>query len=267
MFIITIRRTFLIALMAFVFGIYVIPAAGTGPGEAGPLYERAAGHYRRGDDEKALSLFEDMVSKGYRSGNIFYALGNCYYRAGGIGRAVLNYERARRYIPLDSDLLSNYDLAKSAMKRADPPDRRPFPVRWLEKAFDYLTLRQMILLVLLAYYLLVIYIIIARVLRRFSAYSTLMVISGAILLAVLVYSLVHKLDMYRDDAIVVAKITDARYEPALSSPATFPLYEGMKVRVLREEDDWYRIQRPDMKIGWVKKGEAEKILYEMGESL
>jgi hypothetical protein len=60
-------------------------------------------------------------------------------------------------------------------------------------------------------------------------------------------------------AIILAKLTDARYEPVEKSNSHFPLYEGNKVFVLRQSDGWLKVKRPDGKIGWVPENTAVKL--------
>ena len=39
-------------------------------------------------------------------------MGNCFYRLGQIGRSILNYERAKMFLPRDADLNYNMSLVK-----------------------------------------------------------------------------------------------------------------------------------------------------------
>lgn len=70
-------------------------------GEAAKLYEKALLRYQK-------------ISRDVPSGNVYYNIGNTYFRLGDIGRAIVNYRRAEKHIPGDPNLQHNlgYVLAK-----------------------------------------------------------------------------------------------------------------------------------------------------------
>jgi len=74
------------------------------PGKAEELYQ------------KALLRYENLVEKGVRNGKLYYNIGNVYYRLGDIGRAILNYRRAERYIEKDANLQQNLSFVLSQRK-------------------------------------------------------------------------------------------------------------------------------------------------------
>lgn len=79
----------------------------TNPGQAEQLYRAS------------VLRFERIVREGgVRNGQLFYNIGNAYFQAGDIGRAILNYLRAAELTPNDSNLKQNLAYARS--KRADP---------------------------------------------------------------------------------------------------------------------------------------------------
>lgn len=68
--------------------------------------------YSRNDYGQAISKFEQIIdTKGY-SAAVLYNLANSYALSGQIGKAVLNYERALRLYPSDSDISGNLELVK-----------------------------------------------------------------------------------------------------------------------------------------------------------
>ena len=72
--------------------------------EAEKVWERANTLYINGDYVGAAAFYEAIVDKGYISGRLFYNLGNAYFKAGELGRAVLNYNRAQKLMPYDKDV-------------------------------------------------------------------------------------------------------------------------------------------------------------------
>src|SRR5262249_59285760 len=62
---------------------------------------------------EAAAQYEQILGEGLASGSLYFNLGNAYFKAGDVGRAMLNYERARRLMPGDPDLVANLAYASS----------------------------------------------------------------------------------------------------------------------------------------------------------
>jgi len=84
------------------------------------LYFKANRLYFNGEFDKALKNYESIMNQfnpkplfvSNLYGEIFYNMGNCFYRSGQNGRAILNYERAKFFLPRDADLNYNLNFVK-----------------------------------------------------------------------------------------------------------------------------------------------------------
>ena len=105
--------------------------AGLAPGAAAPLqlefYQEGNRLYQEGDFEGALSSYLRVVEAGFESGEVYYNIGNAYFKVGDLARAILYYERARRLRPGDEDVLANLDLARSLTV----DEIEPLPTFWV----------------------------------------------------------------------------------------------------------------------------------------
>ncbi len=81
--------------------------------EAGKAYDEG----RLGD---AIALYQKLIDQGYVSKELFFNLGNAYFRSGKTGRAVLNYRRAWVFAPRDPDILANLRFALQNTGAAAP---------------------------------------------------------------------------------------------------------------------------------------------------
>ena len=73
---------------------------------------------------KSILRFERIVREGgVRNGQLFYNIGNAYFRMNDIGRAVLNYRRAEQLMPHDPNLHQNLNYAR--MRSADKVEEEP----------------------------------------------------------------------------------------------------------------------------------------------
>ncbi len=78
------------------------------------LAEEATKMYQEGDYQKAIDLYNEMLSDDMESATVYYNLGNCYYKQGEIAKAILNYERALLLHPGDNDIKYNLTMAQKA---------------------------------------------------------------------------------------------------------------------------------------------------------
>lgn len=249
--------TIIVLMMQF----FVMPAGAQVEDEEGPYnperaFYRANMYYESGDYAKALEENETILAEGVKSGNLYYNIGNAYFKSGEIGEAMLNYQRALRYMPRDSDLLSNYSYAKSLMKQPDVPPSRFVAFRWMDRALSFITLKQAIMIACALYFIIVLHVIVTKVFKRYTVYSTVIIIVLSAVLIALFIPLVQKVKELREGGIVTAAITDARFEPLEGATSHYALYEGMKVYIIGSKDDWLKVKRPDGKIGWVPKNDV-----------
>jgi tetratricopeptide (TPR) repeat protein len=222
-------------------------------------FYRAKLYYEKGDYDKAISENETILKQGLASGNLYYNLGNCYLAKGAIGRARLYYERARRIIPRDSALIANYNYVRSQMKQRDMHARQPMFITKLNKAFDYVTLRETFIIFGFNYYFFTLILIISFFTKRFRLFLKFVAIVFLCLTLLTLPPLMQKINDAEKDAIVVLPILDGKFEPMENAESYFPLYEGMKIKMLKTVKEWVKVERPDGKIGWVKEDGVELV--------
>ena len=87
-----------------------------------PLLRQAENAYDQKNYQEAIFAYEKLVQEGYRSFQLYFNLGNAYYRANKLGKAIYNYERARKLAPTDEDISINLSIAQA--KTIDKIDSR-----------------------------------------------------------------------------------------------------------------------------------------------
>jgi tetratricopeptide (TPR) repeat protein len=232
--------------------------------EPNRLFEQGTQLYQAGQIEEALASFQSILTTGYEAGPIYYNMGNCYYKLGEIGPAILNYERAARLMPGDVDVRFNLGLANQTI--ADQIEtQEDFILIRLWRGFLYLLSIPVFLVTLAGLYILTVLFIIIRMLTRRGSVrfvsGRLAILSGIVLL-ILILSYFARLQdsQNRIEAIILAEKVDVMSAPlAQGGTEVFVLHEGTKVRLDREREEWVEIILPDRKVGWVKKEVLEII--------
>lgn len=208
--------------------------------------------YEQGDFDNAIRQYNSVLESGSESGNIYYNLGNCYFKKGELGRALLNYEKARRLIPLDKDLESNYEYACSLIKGGGAAPGRSLFVRIFNDLFEKFTIDGLTVLLSALYMLILIGVLAGLFLAPFKKHALILVAFSGLFFIAAFAGLTGKIALLDKEAIVIAGQADARFEPMDKATAYFTLYEGMKAELITSKDNWRKVKRQDNKSGWVE---------------
>jgi tetratricopeptide (TPR) repeat protein len=205
--------------------------------------------YEHGDYEAALDAYNDVLSMGKESGPLYYNMGNCYFRLGKTGMAILYYERARRLMPRDSDLKANY---RFALSQTGAPSYSPSTIRRIIERSKVLTVDE-ITICISAMFILILGLIIGTRLAAGLRRSLLAAIVAILIIALsLSFVLYLRISSIGSEAIIIAEKADAGFEPITSATVHYTLYEGAKVYIIEKKGEWTRVKRADGKSGWVR---------------
>jgi len=218
--------------------------------------------YRNGQFDRAVDIYERVLTGGYISGPLFYNLGNAYYKSGNIGRAILNYERAKRLMPHSSDVRYNLELASSrTVDRVEVPPRLPV---WnlVDTLRDLVSRKQSANIAwaftLLAALFLAIQLQMRGILRRlFRIITTVLAVFA--LTSLLLIGLRVAADHGPPEAVILADKVEVRSAPDITSLEVFALHTGTKITIVKRLEDWWEIRLADGRQGWMPNAAAEII--------
>ena len=227
------------------------------------IFAQANEAYKRSEYIYAAELFEQIVDKGFISADLFYNLGNAYFKSNNLGRAILNYERALRLRPMDEDIQHNLSVARSRI--VDRIEQRPmlFYERWWQATYNLQGVDGWAIttVIVLVFFLssLGIYLFSRIVsLKKGSFFAAL------IFFIVLVHAFIFTIKQYNritshSEAVVLQARTTAKSAPSAQSTDLFLLHEGTKVSVRSSLGDWIEIALPNGSVGWVRSETTETI--------
>ncbi|NQT23211.1 MAG: tetratricopeptide repeat protein, partial [Candidatus Omnitrophica bacterium] len=223
------------------------------------IFYKANDFYEKAKYDDAIREYKKLLERGLEDGNLYYNLGNAYFKKGELGEAIVNYERAKRLIPRDRDLEANYKHAGSLVKGKGAPFKKIWILRLLDNFFNSFTLNTMTIMISLLYLAIALTIIVGVVLRIPRMQKVLvLVILGGLFLVNAVF-LRNRISLLNKEAIAIKEKADVRFGPFQRATTHFTLYEGTKVEVLSRKDEWAKVRRPDGKVGWVKSDTLEMI--------
>jgi tetratricopeptide (TPR) repeat protein len=244
----------------------VILVGGTGrcqitPEEALSKFVSAGMAYKEGRYDVAISQYMEILQGGRESGPLYYNLGNSYFKKADLGQAVLNYERAKKFIPRDSDLKFNDRYVQSQMEHYGNGESQNIFQENLRNFIQFYTIDEMVIILLClaigigGVFLGAMYFPWPPQWRNGTLMGLLFV------LMVFMCSLIAKISFEKDMA-VIKDAAESYFEPRSDSTVHYKLSEGMKVKVLKTEGAWIKIQRRDGKVGWIDTEVLEKIELE-----
>ena len=224
--------------------------------------------------EHAARLYEKLLDSGFINGQIYYNLGNAYYRLGMSGKAIIYYRRAEKLLPRDADIKANINLLKSDFE--DKASVRQIPEILRVVCFWYFFLNLNEITAITVYmYLALMASILSVIFIRLQWLEKLIIIFASCLL-VLVISLGIKAYSQHgiERGVVIADKCKIRYGPGEEYEPKFEVHEGAEVRIEEKKDKWYRVyvyvdvedlrdvedkKKVEFKIGWIPEAEVGKI--------
>ena len=219
--------------------------------------------YSQEEYEQAIDLYQKQLSQN-ASADVYYNLGNAYYRLDSIARAILNYERALLLQPGDNDARFNLQLARSKTVDKIAPEREMFFVTWYRSLVNALGVDTWAVLALvalgLALALLLLYFFSEEErYRRGSFFGALALLALFLLGNLFAWQQRETLTSHQA-AIVMSENVPVKNIPSANGTDEFTIHAGTKVNIKDDTmADWTQISLPDGREGWVAPSGIEKI--------
>jgi tetratricopeptide repeat protein len=242
------------AFFQIVFCLFVVsPAANAttsdGPSRTGDdLFAKANTEFKAGYFKAAITDYDAVVQSGEWSANLFYDLGNAYFRDSDFGHAILNYERALQLDRNHPEADANLRIAR------DQTHALELTPASSEKYLNFASAKSFTILAAILFWGTIILLILRR---RKVLWMTI-----GLLLTVSCGLAVYKLEngtRGQGVAVVVADNTDARVATADSAKSVLVLPPGSEVVILQERGDWSYAALPNDLRGWISTKAVEKV--------
>lgn len=234
------------------------------PSDAGAITKaNADSAYARQQYQQAIKDYEELLHDGV-SAELYYNLGNAYYRTDNITRAVLNYERALLLSPGDGDIRFNLQMARSKTIDKITPESEMFFVTWYHALVNIMSVdgwaRTALVSFALAIVLALAYLFSARIwVRKVGFFGGLAFIAVFILANLFAYQQRQEL-VNRTGAIIISSAVHVKSTPSKSGTDLFILHEGTKVEITDGTmRGWKEIRVADGKEGWIETSKIEII--------
>ena len=219
--------------------------------------------YARQHYQDAIKQYEALLQEGV-SADLYYNLGNAYYRSENFTRAIINYERALLLEPGDKDIRHNLQLARQKTTDKLSPSADFFLVTWYRSLVNIMGVDSWAWMALVALAMGVVLFLVYLFSSRVSLQKVGFFGAAFMLLFFLIANLFawHQSQVltHRTGAVVIASETAVKSTPAQNGTNLFMLHEGTKVEITDDSmKDWKEVRLPDGKEGWISTSSIEVI--------
>lgn len=225
------------------------------------LFAQANANYAEGNYTEAVQQYQEVLAE-QPSAEVYYNLGNAYFKQGELSQSILAYERALRLKPTMKDAKHNLQFAQTRIVDNIEDTQSFFLSSWLKTVRNSLNQQAWIIFSISLFVFALVgffFFAFSRTiwLRKTAFYTSLVALLISICACANAGSL-HKRDSLRAEAIITQGIVNAKASPDRSGTDLFTIHEGTKVRITDVIGDWCCIHVGN-NIGWMQLAHLERI--------
>lgn len=253
-----------VLLLAPIFALlFLLTNAWTSFGKEHSDFDKANSFYKEKNYPLAIHSYKKLIDSGIESPEVYFNLGNCYFKCDSNAKAILNFEKAKKLAPGDEDILFNLKVANQKISdKIDPAPELFISTWWTEfkhsKTMDgwaWLCISCWILSFLL---------LATFVTFKASSTKRLGFWGGMFFLILAVFTFFLAEDQSNTSskngfAIVMVDAVNVKSSPEEKGKDIFIIHSGSKLRVINREGAWSEIQLPDKNVGWLPTSSIEFI--------
>lgn len=219
--------------------------------------------YSTGKYQEAIDNYSKVLEQDLESPDLYYNLGNAYFKLNDMPHAILWYERARRLNPGSEDINFNLSVANSRITDKIEPLPEFFMKRWLMAVTNLLSMdawaKAGIVFLILTLSLFSVFIasrvLLLRKLGFWSGFSCLLMTAVFLLFAWGSY----RSQQSEQSAVILNPTVTVKSSPDEKSTDIFVIHEGCKIQLLDHIGNWYEVRIANGSVGWVEQENFEKI--------
>ncbi|MBS3739093.1 tetratricopeptide repeat protein [Mesohalobacter halotolerans] len=227
------------------------------------IFNQANDAYADTNYKEAKRLYQNILKDGQASSELYFNLGNTYYKLEDLANSIYYYEKALKLNPEDKSIQNN--LAFAERMRLDQFER--LPDSEVNKTFeDFIQTFSIdtwsiigIVFLFVAALSFGVFLLFKRTFVKRLAFGICL---GFMLLSAGAFAMAQtQLQQVKSSvyAIIFQEEKNLYEEPNTKSNALFQLHEGTKVKILDQFRSFYKIELPDGTLGWMTTDNIKKI--------
>lgn len=219
--------------------------------------------YQKGEYQYAAQLYEEMLSEGLHAFELYYNLGNAYFKQNEIAKSILYFEKALKLKPNDDN--TQYNLKVAQRKTIDKMEPLPelFIYRWWRNLINWQSASSWAVITIFIWVFFWLSVAMFLAARTIGVKKTSFGLGIAfLLLGLMAFSLAWKGNQQltsKNTAVVMAPRITAKSAPNPGSTDLFVIHEGTKIYITDKMGEWVEIRLANGSVGWIKSNTFEVI--------
>ena len=214
-------------------------------------YQNGLDAYSDGNYQLTIQEMESILRQNWESPQLYYNLGNAYFREKSVGGSVWAYEKCLLLDPSHSD--AKYNLSIANLNVIDKIETPEFPIylKLYNAVKNYFNLNDWINILLLSLLAMSILVSVRKIFRLkwFLNFELLIIIELIIVFIFCLHSFID--DNSKSEGIIYEKVVVVFSEPNEYSSKIMEVHEGLKVKILNSQDGWINFELLDGTVGWI----------------
>lgn len=221
-----------------------------------PLFKQANEKYASEKYSEAISIYDSIISSGFESSEIYYNLGNCYYKKEDWANTIWNYERSLK-LKRESNTLYNLEITKLKIIDKIEPTPKLFYKTWWQNIITLFTTKTWQILTLVCIWTTLITQRINKT-KKIKRYLLHFLNTTSLILLLISHSSYEE-NYNKSEAIIFSSSVIVNSAPTEKSTDLFSLHSGTKIELIDEIGDWINIKLENGSNGWIKKSNCKTL--------
>jgi tetratricopeptide (TPR) repeat protein len=223
--------------------------------DANATFAKANEAYAQEMYAEAIELYQQVITLGYESAELYFNLGNAYFKQNEIPSAILYYEKAKKLKPTDEDINFNLNVAETRIVDKIEPVPEFFLKNWwrsLYNVFSADSWAKISVVCMILFFILFGFYLFSKLMmiRKTAFYTGIIVLFFTLFTFVVAYQKYHLLAS-QQEAIVFTPTITIKSSPNPNSVDLFVLHEGSKVKIIERVGEWSEIKIANGSVGWL----------------
>ena len=214
------------------------------------VWAEAAQEYQRENYQAALDLFLSLQET-KPSDELFYNMGNCYYKLDSIPAAILYYERALKLNPRFRSARENLALAKTRLDDPIVAIDTFFLLKWI-KGVSSVMPPVLWGLLLVASIWVVAWLYVWNFRKRIDVKLRYKIISLVVVVVIAGLGYINYRELTRTDMVILRNDAVLYVAPDQASKVVRSLNGGEKLRIMDSLDGYYKVRLVNFEVGWLE---------------
>ena len=223
------------------------------------LFNKANKEYEKGNYETAIDLYKELIKMSNISSELYYNLGNSYYKMENWAESIWCYEISLK-IKHDNKTIENLNIAKSKIKNRIDPLPDTFYKKYWRKIINLFQVKTWQIMTILFVWLIVSLNIVTNLkIIKIKKYLFILLYSFCIILVIISQQSYN--NFIKKEAIIFSSSLPVNSEPTknINNKKLFNLSLGTKVEIIKTKKDWIYIKLNDGRKGWIKENDVKRL--------